>query len=667
MLTSRNAQLNPLLSVLLGALLAIPLFVSGVGGWFPILILVYVLVSAFIGEGLLTLWGLDMFRLAVSRQVASVLLGLLVCSLAVFIFPGNRSLQMLFPLVPASVIGILCRHSMKVRLRLDWVSFFAFCFAAALSLFISMGGELLNMTLPDQAFLSTSNPDQFFYTANVATIRRGSVFSAVYEVGSPLNYHSLSFFIPAYWANVLGISSHQALFGISMFFYKVASFLLVYEVCVFVVAPLKAKHVGRIFFAMLLPVVLAPLHPLYLLKGEVKNLVFSGMGYLLPVATPTYTFAIPLLLLAILSFIYIDWKTTGDINRKIGFVVLASLLVMAKLAVFFCTFVLIAVIVLKRVLVNKERIANYFWYGLSIIVIGITIFKTFMSTQGVSRTKFKYGYLVERFGDLFNMQNQGYNHVLILLLIAAVFALWLGIRWIGLVEMIRSKNPVFSELVIGGFVTLGVTIAITLMLRIVLVDASGAVVRDSTYDVEQFVRIAFYLLTVVSAMGIVSFFSRKQKIVTKMLCSVILVFWSVAAIAALSANTYGNGRIVDDTWYEENYRDLRSGKFGDGLILVHPFSIHGIMLSSSDFGKYWCAQGAGVGCYNSTLKNSYRWDVYRGIVDSPGRELIKTLKGEGVKYIIATPSDRDKIEKLLTMFPDALLKSAGSHWVYELR
>ena len=132
MLTSRNAQLNPLLSVLLGALLAIPLFVSGVGGWFPILILVYVLVSAFIGEGLLTLWGLDMFRLAVSRQVASVLLGLLVCSLAVFIFPGNRSLQMLFPLVPASVIGILCRHSMKVRLRLDWVSFFAFCFAAAL-------------------------------------------------------------------------------------------------------------------------------------------------------------------------------------------------------------------------------------------------------------------------------------------------------------------------------------------------------------------------------------------------------------------------------------------------------------------------------------------------------------------------------------------------------
>jgi hypothetical protein len=649
-------------------LLLLPVFISGIGGYFPVLLPITIFSSYIIGEVIFYTVGFSQFKLSVSRVVASILLGSLLCSLTLFLFPRNGLAQLTVCCLLSVLSLFLFRRKIVMEFSLSSRDIVALVIAALLSLFLTLGGEMTSLTLPVQAMLSTSVSDQFFFTANVVTLRNGSIFNAVYEQGSALNFHSLGFFIPAWWANILDISSHQALYGIAMPFYKILSFLLFYELSTIFVDDKTAKKYGNIVAAMGLVIVLAPLHPLYLLKADVKNFIFSGMGYLLPTGNPTYTFAIPMCLLSLFLFLKIGWRTSGAVPQKVLFTVLFSLLAISKLPIFFCSFVFIATIVLKRILFDREKITAYLPYGLSVIILGGILFKVFLSNDAASRTSIKYGYLVGRFAQFLNMADTSIlTHLMILLLTFVVFALWIGIRFIGLISLIRSREKMLSELVVGSFFCLAVAILMNLFLHIDLVDKDGNVLRDGTFDAEQFIRSSFYILTVVSAIGIMNFVTRvHHNPLLKTVVVVLLVFWSGASISALAAHSYNSGEIVRNDWYDENFVALKSGKFDNGLILVHPFEIYGILLSSSDFGSYWCAQAQGDGCYNSTLKNAYRWDMYKKLVSDPSLDLIQAMKRENVRYIIATPSDEAGIKRLPELFPGKVGRVAGSNWIYEL-
>jgi hypothetical protein len=112
---------------------------------------------------------------------------------------------------------------------------------------------------------------------------------------------------------------------------------------------------------------------------------------------------------------------------------------------------------------------------------------------------------------------------------------------------------------------------------------------------------------------------------------------------------------------------LKEGKLNDGLIAVNP-AVHtyGLMLSCSDYGKYWTAMGQGDQCYNAYAKNAYRWDMYADVLVKPTDSLLDAFKNENVRYFIATPVDILNLTKLSQDFPSKFRRLDNSNWIFEL-
>ena len=67
---------------------------------------------------------------------------------------------------------------------------------------------------------------------------------------------------------------------------------------------------------------------------------------------------------------------------------------------------------------------------------------------------------------------------------------------------------------------------------------------------------------------------------------------------------------------------------------------------------------------NGSLKNAYRWDVYKSFIAEGSKSSLQRMKQEGVKYIIAIPDDVARLEQIEKSNP-TLLKRVDK-WVYQI-
>lgn len=665
---NRRVSVNVFSIFLVFCVLAAPLIYTHV---FTLRVFASLILAVFgcglFGEVLLLRVQLNKNLLPLTRTAISVFAGALVFSMFVFITPA--------PLVLISSLTGLTLYILLVLWKdIEWSvkpqtpDIVAFVVIVAVIALIS-GEELVSQFRLPPYGTDCYSPDHYFFTSIVTTLRHGSIMNAAYEVNTPVNYQLLGFFIPALWADLLGISSHQALWGLALPFYKLLAILLPYEVCYyFLKDKVTRRNFGFIVVAILLPILMAPLHPLYVLKGDVPKFIFNGCGYLLPAGTITYPIASFFLSYCMLLFAGIDWKEKKISADKIVFTIALGIMVIGKVPLFFGLAVFIGTIVLKRVIFDREKIGNYIGYALGFIVVAFVAFKLCMGMASGARTFFKYGYLAELFSGWYHSAH--FNTLVIILLIIFTYLLWLGIRLLGLTSLVRSGNVLMKEYFWGGVMALVVTTVLASFMRINTVDAGGVVTADTTFDVQQFIRSGFYVLTMASVVGLAYLLYSgllKRKLVT--ILAVVVFVWGGLSASAIVAFTYfRSAPCVDDmAWYVENYNLLKSGKLNDGLIAVNPYvASYGVMLASSDAGIFWTAMGRSEGNYNSSNIHAYRWQLFKSMLDSTDEKHFVQMKSEGVKYIISTPYDSARIKRASAMYPQHLQRMSGTGWVYKV-
>ena len=260
-----------------------------------------------------------------------------------------------------------------------------------------------------------------------------------------------------------------------------------------------------------------------------------------------------------------------------------------------------------------------------------------------------------------------WNNLLMLVMVLCTYLVWLGIRCLGLIGLLTAKKPMLKAFFLGAIFSLFGSTLIALSIRAKYLDSRGNILRDGTFDVEQLIRSSFYIVTIVSAIGLFYYILNSEKKIVRNVVSVLAGLWCLLAFVNL-ASTQSPKTAPMPLWYTENYSLLKSGKLNDGLIAINPVaSPFGIMISSSDYGRYWTAMGQGVGSYNGYPLNSYRWDMFAQLLAHPGDSILNAIKKEGVKYIIATPSDSSQVAAIAAVLPLHLRKLENSNWVFELR
>ncbi len=652
-------------------LLMMPLFLTGTVALLPCLFILLSVACATMIGGLL-LSNIKAFNdfLNISFSGVSLFVGALVLSLLVFI-PGVSQVQLFAGmLIFTLLLFLVFRKNMTPSFTIDKGDVVAFLWSFILMVAISAQGDLPRALSAIPVRLNNEDiTDAHFFTSMVTSIRSGTIFSASYEVGSPLNYHTLGFFIPAFWAKLFSISSHQALWGLAMPFYKIITFLLGYELLYYFFKDKVAKGtVWFILLAILLPIVLAPLHPLYLAKLNFHNFVFSGMGYILPGGNPPFTFSFPILLMAIITFYDIDWQQKNIINAsKVLFALFVAALIIGKLPLYFVFMVFVGIIILKRLAFDKARVMDYLPTAILSLFVSAVVYKVFLTVQTGATMCLKFGYLIDYFGELLHRPASTVTQKAIIMgAIIVILLLWVGIRLAGLWGLYKSGTRRLKELATGSITAMLAAVVVALILHIDHTDGHGHILRDGTFDVQQFIRASYYLLTVAAGVGMMYLFlNYSTKPYYKRPFVYVSAVWFLCALIALVTNLRYDKPQADYTWFNENYKELKTGKYNDGLITVNPFEkFHGIMLSSSDMGTYWTAMAQGNGGYNSTLKNSYRWQMFNDVLQKQDDLSIAALKKEGVKYVFSTPEDSTIFSGISQKYPGKFQKAAGTKWIY---
>ncbi len=606
-----------------------------------------------------------------SHAALSVFTGGFIYSMLIFITTGPALLIGVM-LVSTSLLLFVFRKQTDFQLTLAWSGIAAFAVSVAVIVLIS-AGDIHHQFTAVQLGSDCYGNDDFFFTSVVASMRHGSIFNAAYETGSPLNYQILGFFIPSLLACVLGVSSHLAVWCLAGPLYILLALLLCYEVCYYHLrASISRKNVWFIILAIVLPILLAPLHPLYVAKGSIKNFIFNGMGYLVPAGTITYPVSIAMFLFCLLLFSAIDWADKKITASKVFFTVCLALILIGKGPLYVCFMLFLGVIVLKRIIANKEKITNYLWYFIASLALSVGVLKICMGQNAGGTNFFRYGFLSGEFAGWYHRSTTGaFNNLIIIALILLTYLLWSGLRLVGLVALLRSKATRLNEFFFGAIISLiGVTIFAS-FLHMQIKDSAGNILQDATFNVEQFIRSGFYILTIVATIGLLYlFYSSNFKPIYVKAIAVITSVWCCLSLSTLGYNAiqgFNTPPCPQLAWYTDNYNQLKAGKYDDGLIAVNPSSQYGIMLASSDYGRYWSAfDRSGTANYNGSIKNEYRWLVFRKLLAHPEEKYLSLMKSDGVKYIIATPLDTAQLREASIAYPALLRLVPDSKWVYSL-
>lgn len=602
--------------------------------------------------------------ISITHSFLSFFIGSLFFSSLVLLRLGSPLYYLLIIILSTSALLFFSKKKIIFSFKTEKISLFVFVIASIITYSFSSDDLSKQMSAHQVGSFSFSQ-DYYFFNSIVATLRNGEINSAVYEVNTPLRYQLLGFFQPALFAKLLSISSNQALWGLASPLYKILTLLLCNELFYsFFKEKINRDNYLFTLSSMLLPVLLAPLHPLYLIKGQPKNFIFNGMSYLMPNGTITYPITMFLLVLCCYIFFQINWVQKKITYDKVVFIILSSLMAIGKTPLFVNYGLFLFAIILYRIIYKKGNILSYLPYFLTTLLLSYELINIFLGHSGNVKTYFKFGHLLDIFAGWYHLNTIGTkNEIILFAIIIFTYLLWLGARLVGLVNL-KGK---YLELVIGGVFVLIVSSIMNMTLQLLIKDPSGKIYDDKTFDLEQFIRSAFYILTIVSCIGIFNFFIYYDK--NKLIKNITFVFisiWCITSYISLLANEKWKSKNISSIpWYQENYDQLKTGKYDDGLIIIDPHTkYYGIMLSSSDLGKYWTALD--VSNYNGSFINSYRWKIYDSLLQHPTREILLKMKQENVKYIIANPTDIDKITLLTTLFPDMVNKVNGTNWIFKI-
>jgi len=593
-----------------------------------------------------------------------IILGSLGCGILFMIIPYSGFLYLFFILF----LFHLFRYK---RIVLNFSIFHFLCLAP----FIIILFQTYELEYAIRERFNRGDGDYFYYTALVESLKTNqSIKNAVFHLGLPINYPSLPFMAPALLANFAGIPSQFALWGIYMKILPVAclstvSYTIVrlYEI-IFNVDETDSKRFSwKLFLTGLLLLFLGPLHFINLLKFDFSNTLFLGSGYLLPTGSPGFSLAMMLASIVLLIVISTNKFTFSETALII---VLLCFILASKIALFIPLLVFIGLLSIRQFVKNEKNLIFILLIGLLFFILTyVLLVGTSDSVVSVHLTS--QGYFTKYFNDLagkYHIPAHGLVEILIMTFI--VIVMWLSIKFVilGLAfTSLYKKNANAIGIITASVVTFFTCLLPGFFVQSVGTDNAGKLLFDNSFDMEQFVRAAIFLLTVISLIfGLYLLFNYPKDWIRKTTSFIFAVWCTIIAISFFSTS-FTSAISSKEDWYLQVNTDFLKAK-PRLMAMMGSDDYSGQTATSMGVHPWYCT---GIRENNEgyvfTKKGYERNYVFQDIFDTDiaikrRKTIADSLKKVGIDCIVASPSTLKKIN--IAMEDSILSRIPGTKWFY---
>ena len=576
---------------------------------------------------------------SITKDGIAILLGSLVLFSIIYLIPQGYSHILFYCVTCIALLSILLFKRVQV-VCLDFGSLLAIAVVIIYYGLLRESGDYVRSVMEEPVHFVGEIWDPVYYTAIVSSMKHGT-FNAIFEVGTPINYQIGSFIAPAAFSGLTGISSHVSLWGCWMPFYKVIGLLSISEFILKI--SLVRYSVWTKPLIVTLFFFLAPLHPEYILKLDFEKFIWLGSGYLIPGGSPPFTMS--LAWMGLIGLIVFSSLTTSNEFKynwysSILLVVLISSLELVKIPMYFPFAVFIGVIALSQI---RKRNFHLFLICFASLIISIFIYQYNYDETGQTQVTLKFGWMPLHFASLADFKGilSGFG------VIAAVYLIWGGIRYLGLYLLLKKgnfKSYTNNTIIVAILISICLSTLVASSFEILYVNAEGKTLVDGTFDLEQFVRGAFGILGVVSIAGFINLFYTTVKGRLKKVTVIVVIIWCMLAIVS-TLNMHSRITPSDSSWYREVRLEMGDLRFQ--LATIFPSNKYpGQLLVAADLGAFWVTARGNTGGFSLSNANSWRHEVMDQCISADTLEQQKAyqiLIDNNVDVIIASPETKNQL------------------------
>lgn len=572
---------------------------------------------------------------AISFVLLSSFIGL--SAFSVLTFADLQTGLMIFSAALMAAGFYLWKKKEKLNYSLSAYDLLAILVAFICSLPFAFGDTYAFASSASLPVLTVPSDDMYFFINLIHTLASGTIQSANYEIGTPVNYQFFGYLPAAFITKYSGVPAHLSLYCFEFGLLRLLPFVLISEL----VKQYDFHAAWRKWYIVLAPLFftfLQPLHPFYLLKLDTGNFVWSGLGYIGPSLNIGYSFSFVIVLVCICLIKDLDHGKS--LLSASLFLLLFVSLVGIKIPIFFAFGSFAFSLAVWHAYYRKD----FFLLKTILIAVPLTLlllYSLYLGGKTGGVFTLHYSYFPNYFNDLFHFSGSLMN-LKIVLGIIVLLCIWGSLRFLFLLHgILKSKSASLQRLYFSSFFSLLACVLVASVFDMKIVEG-GEIIRDISYDSLQFIRSAFFILNTIAVLAVLFFFDSLSG----------KAWWGFAAITAAwmlcsAIGLVSNVKITEqqnNKWLAETSQELKAHPT-EGLLTVNPSlyqNPYSIWLTASNPGLFWTSNG---GCLTTT-KNYYRHQLYDSLLTQENKKSLEQMKKEGVAVFIATPGDIDAFKHL---------------------
>ncbi len=507
--------------------------------------------------------------------------------------------------------------------------------------------------------------DYTFYTSIVESLKINQDFSnSIIHNGIPINYPAFPFTIPAHIASICSIPSQIALWGIFMpFLYFLAiqtTSWLIYKLYCKIFNKTESDFLNKSSIINVMLIFWGPLHILNLAKGNINEVLFLGLGYLIPGGSPGYTISIFLGSLLLLIYFFNQHKNWQD-----ALSIILILIYIAGSKIAFALPLITFIGLFSLITAYKEKSTR----GLIPIFLGglLSLFTIYLFTFSFESKIHSYfgtdGFIINElisFGQKYHLPPTPLILTISLAIGLRLFY-FLGIKSLITIPVIKNSNQKLfvSNIFLSLILTLLAFFPIYLFYNTTYLNLDNTRYRDGSFDTQQFIRSIVFIINIFFICFTLFYFDNLTKS-SKIMSRLILVWISICLFSFVSQNFLITRATPtpEKTWYTEVIEDYNKVK-PKTLIMLSDGKFSGLGLTSLGIHPWYIFGSTKMrDCYSndvqSLTRRKYLEDLLTPSISKESRRNIaKYFINNSVDCIVENPFSKNKIQ---SAFRDSLIE-----------
>lgn len=627
------------------------------------------LIIIFISSGIIGKWinnyigTTDLFSL--TQAALNIFIGLFAISVAYF-FTGN-----FLPIYATTFLAFLLSIFIVFKEKYANYRKLSVLYYLPIVVLFFLGYDYLYST---NIRLSRTDGDYFYYTLLVESFSRNcNLQNPFFHLNASTNYYQFTtFIIPSFLKAFTGLASSVVLWGVFM---KLLIFLSISLLCNFVFDTLESQtgsQLAPIFYtlAMVFFIFLGPLHLFNLIKLKLKDILFLGEGYWLPLGSPGYPFAV--IFGSVLMMFLINQANSPFTPIKLITIFILSFIIFTSKIAFSLPFILFLTLFL------------YFNVEFRVFLkISITLFMAFLLSQQIALQADSiklvsitdHGFYYKRFLDVdFKYQMSNTLNPLFCVLTGLIVHcfLWVGMKTILILPFLKQlKSRVYSQLYKSWLAVFIVFISVAFFVHMESEGNSTFPALDESFDFADTVRsslIIFQTIFILFTLTRIILLSQKYKF----LIALSLFGWSSLCFYSLMKNNC-TIRIVDNnSWYTEVAREVNLIPVTNKLFAMQGnYNCSGQTLAPLTWANWYCtgwrSDGDGYVWSRTVLDRNTLIHKLISTAESKKskKQILQKLKAANVRYLVGTGENVEKLKELKAAGLLTLQKSKHK-WIFEI-